>query len=225
MKKMTNEEKLFLAIKNDDLQMFEAAFTAGVNVNTIKDYAKTPLHFCGGAGGASYGKDFAKVLLDAGANLEARDAGGRTPLILSAFNNKTSDILKFLLEEKADVNAVDNEGETPLHKAINYSNNYKIMEILLEEGADVNATDKQGNTPLHIATGEGCRGIKVISMLLDAGADPGAKNKNGETPCEIGCRNPYYQHMEQQDALEKLKEATEQGATRHAESEIPVPIS
>ena len=54
--------------------------------------------------------------LRAGANVNARDAGGLTPLHFAAAKNKTA-VVDVLLKGGANVNARDKTGWTPLHRA------------------------------------------------------------------------------------------------------------
>lgn len=59
----------------------------------------------------------AKFLVEAKADLHAKDNAGQTPFhVACAAGN--SDMAKFLFEASSDPNVVDNQGTTPLHAAI-----------------------------------------------------------------------------------------------------------
>lgn len=57
--------------------------------------------------------DFAEVLLNGGADPNAKDKYGNTPLHIS-FTKKDSPMIFLLLDYGADLNALNNESNTPL---------------------------------------------------------------------------------------------------------------
>ena len=63
------------------------------------------------------GPQMAQILLDNGAQLEARDKGGMTPLHRAAWTANTA-LTAFYLEKGADIDARDNNGKTPLDLAV-----------------------------------------------------------------------------------------------------------
>ena len=87
--------------------------------------------------------DCAKILLDKGVDINARNRRGETVLMLSVHMDELS-FVKNLLERGADVKAVDNEAGTALHQVrfIEYA------ELLVAAGATVDARNKAGQTPL-----------------------------------------------------------------------------
>ena len=121
-----------------------------------------------------------EALLAKGADLNATDNGGNTPLHLAASSNSNSGVTKALLEAEADHNTINYFGETPLHLAAMYNSNPEVTKALLEAGADSNAKDNYDKTSLHSAARNNSPG--VTKALLEAGADPNAKDKFGETP-------------------------------------------
>ena len=109
-----------------------------------------------------------KILIEAGADINARNEYGETPLMYTYSEEKT----KALIEAGADVNVKDNFGKTALMRTFNVEQ----TKVLLEAGADINDRDKYGQTVLMHA-----RNVEQTKFLLESGADINAKNKFGET--------------------------------------------
>jgi len=138
-----------------------------------------------------------KLQLDSGADINAVDAHGNTPLhsVLNPLccNPPNPEAIAMLLQHGADPNSMNDGDRTPLHEAMHINNSPKLKDIiksLLEHGADINATDTHGNTPLHFLidnAGELVRyqDIKIypiVEMMLAESADVSARNEYGETP-------------------------------------------
>lgn len=111
--------------------------------------------------------DTLKRLIEAGADVDARDLGGLTALMLTVRNGHT-EIVKVLLEAGADINAQDDSGETALLKAAR-GGQTEVVNILVTVGADVNAKNKNGDTALILAIGWGH--THIVDLLKRAGAE------------------------------------------------------
>lgn len=145
-----------------------------------------------------------ELLLDAGADVNAVDAVGTTPLGWAVGLGKMENV-RCLLQAGADVNpnppatpplihashlgmaaqllaagADVNRGTaaegTPLIRAAARGNR-ELAELYLGLGADANARDGIGNTALHVARTEA-----MVALLKTNGADPALLNNRGETP-------------------------------------------
>ena len=68
-----------------------------------------PLHFA-----VNSGVEIIQMLIDYGADMNVKDAKGRTPLHIVATGRPSIEKMELLIEHGADVNAVDDEGKTPL---------------------------------------------------------------------------------------------------------------
>jgi uncharacterized protein len=102
--------------------------------------------------------EVAKRLLQAGADVNAREANGITPLLMAISNDNVA-AAQWLLAKGGDVNAQDWYGRTPLWEAVNVRNlyvhnaNFKngidrapllpLIEALIAKGANVNARTKE----------------------------------------------------------------------------------
>jgi len=122
-----------------------------------------------------------KYLLQMGANIDAINETGETPLHIACSNTTYGSIscqsgywriecVKVLLESGANINILDNEGLSCLHKA---SSSPKIMRILLEHGADINSGKL---SPLFSAIQIQC--LETLTILLDAGVSPNIVDPN-----------------------------------------------
>ena len=107
----------------------------------------------------------ARSALDQGADINARNLSGRTPLMMGAVT-RNLELVKTLLAQKADVNATDSAGMTALMWAA-FGGDPAIVQALLEAGADVSARDKNGETARTWAAKENA---DVLRLLQKTGA-------------------------------------------------------
>jgi len=128
-----------------------------------------------------YYLEIAKILIDRGGDVNAKDRDGNTPLHY-AVGCFSKDYAKLLIDKNADVYARNNFGLTPLHVAVR-EGRLEISQLLIENGADVDAKDEYGWTPLHWAVKEGHQA--AVSLLIGKGADVNARNDRGWTPLHV----------------------------------------
>ena len=135
-----------------------------------------------------------EALLDSGADIEARDPDGSTPLLPAAAFAQT-DVFKLLLRRGARVDVRDKDGNTPLIAAscecavATMNDAYDVVKLLLEKGSDVNARASNGTTALMNAAG-GFGGSAIVKLLLEHGADPRARDAQGKTALEYASDRP-----------------------------------
>lgn len=121
-----------------------------------------------------------KKLVEGGANVNARDKDGATPLLWSVVTSKR-EVAAYLIAHGADVKA-GAAGITPLHIAAALGMT-DTAELLIAKGADVNARENGGMTPLFAASIKGQK--EMVEFLLAKGADVNAKNKDGKTALHV----------------------------------------
>ena len=88
-----------------------------------------------------------RLLAQAGANVNARDDDGNTPL----HETFLTDVEEELLNLGADVNARNKEGETPIFTTVDD----KAIPLFIEHGADLTIRNNKGETVIEAAKGKG----------------------------------------------------------------------
>ena len=121
------------------------AATVMSDVEAQNEKGETRLHRAVTRGAGDLRK--AMLLLEHGADLEARDINGETALLKAGRFHLPLTLA--LLEKGADIEARDNTGETVLHKAAMWC--LPTTEALIRLGANTSVKNTTGKTPLQKA--------------------------------------------------------------------------
>ena len=159
----------------------------------------TPLHLAA----AALQPEVAKILLQSGADPNAENRRGATPLHYACDARPRSGgiwdpaaqaaIIDVLVEHGAHLDRGDRGGTTPLHRAVR-ARSVAAVRTLVGLGA---RTDRRlrtrGSTPLHLAAqstgasrtaGSLHQQLEIIGLLREHGADPAALDTSNRTPRE-----------------------------------------
>lgn len=162
---------LCVAAKYSHQATITLLLSRGAKVNDHDAHRSTALHHA--AASCETGRELISVLVRAGAELEARDVDGCTPLLLAA-RFEAPEAAAALLAAGAKVDAADNEGRTGLHWAAD-KGLLRTAKLLLEHGASRTAKDKAGRTPLTHAKRSGRE--RMVELLAEPATGDGQDAK------------------------------------------------
>jgi len=187
----------------------------------------------------------ARVLVKAGADINAQSGDGKDALSLAFFDG-SYDVAEFLIDSGANVNQKDAQRFTPLFWAVDRRNmetapNFPWMETrdplplikkLLDAGANPNALInstprarmREGSPRLVYATvltrAALAGDVELARLLLAHGADPNIISKDRETvlmaACGTGFINGYHRQRSPAERLELVKLLVELGGDINA---------
>ena len=126
-----------------------------------------------------------RILLRAGARVNAADHDGLTPLAL-ACERGGARIIAALLDAHADLRHAGPDGATPLHICARLGPEAAVARMLAL-GAPVDAADARGQTPLMWAASAGH--AQAVAALIKAGAGVNRAAKGGFTPLAFAIKS------------------------------------
>ncbi|KAK7094366.1 hypothetical protein V1264_005941 [Littorina saxatilis] len=201
---------LFFACRTGLIRTVELLLKHNAVIDAMNKWKQTALHCACEGKSPTASADITRLLLDAGADVNAQDMLGRTPLHYAACSGNT-ETLRRLIHHGADLNATDDEGRTPLHCAYMASKpgiiitqlveagagigrvhqavvrgDVDALMTLLQQGADVNQHDtSMGCSPLHAACLMGR--TDIVTWLTQHGAKVNAVDDMKTTPLHYAC--------------------------------------
>jgi ankyrin repeat protein len=121
------------------------------------------------------------LLLNAGANKDAKDKGGFTALLVAAQNGQAA-CLQLLLDAGADKEAKQIKGATALFIAAQ-NGHAKCLEMLFNAKVDKNATNAHGCTALLAVAQEGH--LQCVKYLLKPGCVVNTLDRDGDSALSV----------------------------------------
>lgn len=200
--------QLILGLEEGCPLTVENCLSQGASCNTLVPLAlhwpayATVLHRA-----AHHGDDLiARLLLQSGADVNARDVVGNTPLHAAAQAGHNR-VVKLLLAHGADLEATSRSGMTPLHRAASKGKEL-TCNLLMRRGANTQAEDSEGRTPADWATR---RGFKSVARKL------GHRRRSSSGLMEEQQHKAYIKY------LDELYKATQLESSRASPSPEPAP--
>ena len=185
------------AVKAGDLARAAQSVSDGADVNEVDYLAGSPLHIAALRGEL----EMARMLLDAGADLENIEFGnGQTALHWAALGGQPA-LISLLAEAGADLDARSDSGATPLHIAAD-NRKPEAMRRLLALGADATARLHNGQSVMYRAGRKGL--FNIVDLLRKNGASPPDPEdvkpylasadpaRGAELFAMLGCRQCHY---------------------------------
>jgi ankyrin repeat protein len=184
--------------------------------------------------------ELARLLVAAGADVNAVGGDGKTALALAVFNGNY-EVASFLVDSKADVNQADAQRFTPLFWAVDRRNmetapNFPwmvtddplpLIRKMLDAGANPNAVVnntprarmREGSPRIVFATAlmraAFAADLELVKLLLAHGADPSVVSRDGETMVSAAAGlafiHGYHRGRPEEERLEVVKTFVELG--------------
>uniref|UniRef100_Q01VM8 Ankyrin n=1 Tax=Solibacter usitatus (strain Ellin6076) TaxID=234267 RepID=Q01VM8_SOLUE len=162
----------YQAIRDNRLSEIKAMAGSKAAVNVVDSRGTTPLMQAAAVGSLAG----MKILLEAGANVNARNGLEITALIYGASNPEK---VKMLVAAGADVNAQSKVGRTALIIAAGHPDGTETVRLLISKGADSKAKDGGGSTALIEAAR--ANEIDTVRTLLGQAVEIDAGDRLGLT--------------------------------------------
>ena len=120
------------------------------------------------------------MLISNGANIEAKDENGSTPLHYAVWFNQLKTV-EMLIEKRANIHELTNFQNTPLDLAVKKSLE-DIVKLLISHGADTSMKDFEGNSLLHLAVKD--RKLGIVKAFIESEKCLNDKNLRSLRPLE-----------------------------------------
>ncbi|AGF78238.1 ankyrin repeat-containing protein [Desulfocapsa sulfexigens DSM 10523] len=121
--------------------------------------------------------DLADFLLNNGANINAQNNKGDSPLFDATASGSLA-VMEYLITKGADVNLTNNKGQTPVIIAVSRKKIEKVRTLIKSGIADLNKKDLRGQSPLRLSMEN--KDVMCGTLLVSHGADVNETLGNGD---------------------------------------------
>jgi ankyrin repeat protein len=165
---------LTIAIWRGYTEVVRVLVSRGANVNIVSSWKHkfTPIIYCGAYGNA----EITKMLIDAGADINARDAKGKSAADW-ATEYKKFEVLALLRKAGAPA-SYTGDAKNDIVMAV-LSDDREKVRTLIEGGIDPNTKTKSGKSLLEYAVEN--KWSDVVELLIKHGANTTSKDRDGWT--------------------------------------------
>ncbi|CAL1541361.1 unnamed protein product, partial [Lymnaea stagnalis] len=163
------------------------------NPNALNQFSRSPLFMVS----KSNLVDKVRTLLQLGAEVDAADLQGVTPLSIAAWYNNY-EIADALIEHGALMTRADSAGLTPLHRAC-CNASLDVVKVLLRHGCNVNAVSPDMRTSLtlslptyynlKVGKKKMTDMLSICELIIDAGCDMNKQDAKGWTALHHAVQN------------------------------------
>ncbi|MCJ1390661.1 Ankyrin-2 [Xylographa bjoerkii] len=153
---------------------------SGAKVRKLNHRYTSSLHLAAAKGHL----EVVHLLLEADADLTAKNGGGLTPLSVACYNGQAH-VARALAQvmDRRGLNIRADNSFTALHYALGLCPDLELVRALLEKGADPDLATESGLTPLRIAIGRGL--LSIAKLLIEYDVDVNAPDQDGSTAISI----------------------------------------
>jgi len=160
-----NRTPLHVAAQWNVLDVATALLRAGVGPDRVTNTQRTALHYAASLGHSG----MCNLLLDLGADINARTKGGNSPLMVALI--RTDETYKtFLSHPNLALDILNDSGDTALHIAVHQGNTVAVKDLIPILEDSINEQNEDGQTAICVAAGLDNHedAAQMVDLLLES---------------------------------------------------------